>query len=231
MGAFPRNQIYRLPAVLQNDTFSYYKPYLEGAHLSFTLKNGYQNIWIDWTSRQTAEVNEAFMAGVSGGFMKQNFFARYDFMMNHVAGVAEGPSVIRDNGGLVVLAGIGKSYTSFFDSVAVSTGMAGSYDRFRTYYDFRFGYGSLSEIFLQRKNLGLRSILSLGTGLNILPGDHMYLAEAYSRTDFIYTFLNSPRVKVFLEFSVHLQPGGIRDYSQKFQVNIALGGRKSIKPE
>lgn len=230
MGAFPRNQVYRLPSVLQNDTFAYYNPYLEGLYFNLNYKNAYQNVWIDWTSRQTTEVNEAFMAGFSGGLNQEKFFVRYDFMMSHVAGMAEGPSEIRDNGGLLVLAGISKPTSSFLDTITISTGFAGSYDRFRTYYDFRFGYGNYSEVYMRHNNFGLRSTLSLGTGLNLIAGDRMYLAEAYSRTDFIYTFINSPRVKGFLEFSIHIQPGGVRDYSQKFQVNIAMGGRKSIQP-
>jgi hypothetical protein len=228
MGAFQRHQLVNLPLVLQSDTFNYYRPQLEGVLISFKNDWGSQKAWIDWTSRQTLENHESFLVGLTGEAKKGMLFARYDFLMYHYAGTAaEGPSIIRDNGGIVAVTGLNLTKFTPLDSLSISSGFVGSYDRLRTYYDLRYYYGNISEVYAKYKTFGLRSMLYVGDGQIQMVGDKMYKSPVYNRTDLIFNFLRKGRVSGNFEFSFHFIPG-ITDFSQKFTIYIDVSGNKKL---
>jgi len=66
MGAFPRRRIINFPLALLTDTLNYYRPNVEGVYLDVKGDWGYQDVFLDWTSRQTDTEFEQFMFGLSG---------------------------------------------------------------------------------------------------------------------------------------------------------------------
>lgn len=229
MGAFPRYGLVEMPLALQNDTFNYYKPNMEGIYLNFHNHWGEQNIWLDWTSRQTLEKRETFLIGATGkAKIKSVGFARYDFLMYHYAGtMQEAYTPVRDNGGYTAIIGANLAKYTPLDSLSISTGYIGSYDRLRESYDLRFYHGSLSELYAQYKAFGARSTFYFGDSQVLMVGDPMYRAEKYNRTDLVFKVLNKGRVKGSVELSFHFLPG-LTDYSQKFTIYVDISGRKKI---
>lgn len=226
MGAFPRKDIFKLPNVLQHDTFAYYRPQAEGIYLKFSIPSAYQQVWLDWTSRQTNVDRETFLIGGTGQVAPANLFFRYDFIMYHYAGTAipDENDHIRDNGGLAAILGYNLSERTFLDSLVVNSGVTMSYDRLRHVYDTDFRTGSLSEIYAKYKGFGLRSTTYFGEGQTQMVGDGLYSATFYSRLDFeLQLFRNSP-VKSYVEFSLHFLPEVV-DVSQKFVIYLKFGGK------
>lgn len=229
MGAFPRRDLIETPNVLLNDTFNYYRPNIEGIYLKFSAPWGYQTAFLDWTSRQTLEAHETFIVSTTSRVNKGAFFSTLNFLMYHFAGTAaEGPSKIRDNGGLTLNIGADLSKHTFLDSLSVSTGLVGSYDRQRGEYDLRYAIGSKTDIYLQYNNFGVRSMMYLGQGQDLMVGDKMYLSPIYNRTDLIYNVFSRGKVKGAIEFSLHFLPSKT-DFSQKFTIYLDISGSKKLK--
>ncbi len=229
MGAFQRKGLFELPYVLQTDTFQYYRPNAEGIFLKAEKSWFYQELWLDWTSRQTDTVRETFLIGGTGKIWKNSLFARYDFIMYHFAGPAISipNDHIRDNGGFDIVAGLDLSDKTFFDTLTISTGLTMSYDRLRNVYDLDLRFGSLSEIFLLYKGLGLKNTVYFGDGQVQMVGDGMYSAKFYDRLDFIWNVFRVSKVKAQVQFSLHFLPETL-DTSQKFAIYLDLNGRKDI---
>src|SRR5690606_5363606 len=89
MGLFPRHGLLdTYPRAVLNDTLLYYRPNVEGMLLRYENSKVMQQVWIDWTSRQTAENKEQFLAGISGEVRFRWFFFTHHVMMWHDAGTA-----------------------------------------------------------------------------------------------------------------------------------------------
>ncbi len=233
MGAFPRKDLFKLPNVLQHDTFAYYRPQVEGIYLKFSIPSAYQKVYLDWTSRQTNTDRETFLIGGTGQVTPGNLFIRYDFIMYHYAGTAipDENDHIRDNGGLDLIAGYNLSQKTTLDSLVLSTGVTMSYDRLRNVYDTDFRTGSLSEIYANYRGLGLRSTTYFGEGQTQMVGDGLYSAKFYSRLDFELQLFRKSPVKSYVEFSLHFLPEVV-DMSQKFVIYLKFGGKsKTLKKE
>lgn len=229
LGSFPRYRLVNLPYVLLADTFQYYRPNVEGIYVKFRKPWGSQSAWLDWTSRQTNTDRETFLIGGTGVLHSQMLFFRYDFIMMHFAG----PAIripndhIRDNGGLVAVAGMNLSHKTFLDSLEVSSGIAFSYDRLRNVYNFRFPIGSFSEINLLYKFVGIKSTFYFGQGQIQMVGDGLYQASFYNRTDMYLKFFKRGRVNGKVQFSLHFIEH-VLDVSQSFTIYADLSGRKPV---
>ncbi len=230
MGAFHRRGLIELPYVLQTDTFQYYRPTAQGIYLKAEKSWFRQDLWLDWTSRQTDTIRETFLIGGTGKIWKNSLFARYDFIMYHYAG----PAIripndhIRDNGGLSVVAGLDLSGKTIFDTLTFSTGFTMSYDRIRNVYDLSYRFGSLSELCMIYKGIGFRNTLYFGEGQVQMVGDGLYSAKFYDRFDVIWNLFRKSKVKAQVEFSFHFLPDAF-DNSQKFAIYLDLIGRKMIR--
>jgi hypothetical protein len=230
IGSFERRKLTNLPLVLQSDTFQYYRPNIEGIFLEYKKPWGYQNIWLDWTSRITMDKKESFLIGGTGYFRKSVFFYRHDFIMTHYAKTeANGPHEhIRDNGGFYAGIGIDLSGIIPFDSLSLSTGFTMSYNRIRNLYPTEYYGGSLTEIYAQYKALGIHSTIYFGDGQVQMVGDALYQAQSYERFDFFWKLFRKSPVKGEVTFSLHFMDG-IMNYSQSFAVYLDLGGAKKLR--
>lgn len=229
MGAFPRKHLTNFPIVLQNDTIEYYRPNIEGIFVEFRKPWGSHSFWLDWTSRQTDTERETFQIHGSGKLQKGLLFYRHDFLLVHLAGPAvDIPNDhIRDQGGAYARIGLNLSSKSFFDSLSISTGYAMSYDRLRNVYDLKIHNGSLSEIVLEYRNLGVKNTLYFGDGQAAGIGEAVYQASFYNRTDLYWRVFKTAGVDARIEFSFHLIED-VLDLSQKFTIYAKLNGKKKI---
>ena len=231
IGAFPRIGVIEMPDFLMSDTLEYYRPNVEGTFIEFTVPWGFQNIWLDWTSRQTDVNRETFMLGGSGGVNLGMFFYRHHFLMFHYAGPAipiEGDH-IRDNGGANFLVGLDLSEKTFFDSLRISTGLSFSYDRLRNVYDNQYYFGNITQVMAQYAGVGIKNTLSVGDGMVEMLGDPLYKATFYNRIDLFWKFFRKSNIIGKAEFSTHILPGGEINFSQRLVVYMNINGAKSLK--
>ncbi len=230
MGVFPRKNLIELPRVLMSDTFNYYRPNAQGIYIGFSKPWGSQNVWLDWTSRQTDTERETFLIGGTGKLHSKKLFFEYNFLLYHYAGPAipiEGDH-IRDNGGLTAALGYSLCNKILLDSLTISSGLVYSYDRLRNVYPFEGFYGSISELYASYKSFSLKSTLYFGDPQVHLMGDKLYTADFYNRIDLGLRLFEHKRIEAKVEFSTHFIPHEI-DYSQSFTIYVDLEGRKELK--
>ena len=219
MGSFPRLERLDYPNVLLLDTLDYYRPNIEGSLFAIKGKYGFQNIWIDWTGRQSANRNESFLAGSSGKFQYQHlYFENYLYMYHHAATSTPDTSFhLRDNGGGVFQLGL--DYSKMFYT-KLSVGVAFSYDRQRPQkYDINRGfYGKLET---EYHSYLVRITHYQGESLSLAYGDSFYKANRYTRIDSEFKLINHKNIQLQLQLSGHLFDNEI-NYSQKLLLFIKL---------
>jgi len=227
IGAFPRQTLTILPFALMADTFNYYRPVCEGASLSFTRSGISQQVWIDWTGRQSAGTRESFLAGFSGSVNSGWFTLRHHLLLNHLAHSLNRPpgENLRDNGGYCLTAGIQSGSMGPLDSIVFVAGLLGSWDRTRGVNDLVFPVGLLVEIDLVRHAYGIKGTFYKGDGQTIVAGDGFYRSSAYARTDVFYR-LRSSQIEGRIQGSVHFVPGSV-DLSMSLLLRASLSGRFS----
>ena len=218
-GAFPRSGKLDYPHLLLTDTLDYYKPNIEGVLLNLKSNIAHQNVWIDWTGRQSETVNESFLAGTSGNIHKGILFIEnYLYMYHHAAkSIRDSLFHIRDNGGGMLLAGLDLRKQYF---VKFAVGSAFSYDRYRP-NKYQINKGLFAQILFQHSFFGLRLIHYRGDGLSLAYGDGFYSADNYTRIDGEIHFFHQKTIELFLQLSVHVLERDINT-SQKLILKIKL---------
>ncbi|MBN1144951.1 MAG: hypothetical protein JXA72_11045 [Bacteroidales bacterium] len=224
LGAFPRHGNIGMPMALMADTFQYFRPVVEGMLIDFKTSRFRHNIWIDWTSRQSATKRETFLLGFSGHYQKGIFLYQHHFVMTHLAHALEhNPDErIRDNAGYAVTPGLDLTGISGLDSLTVYAGVLGSYDRLRGIYDFRFPIGFYGEAEALYKSFGVHGVIYSGDNQFITSGDGFYKAPFYSRAD-IYYQVSTPAIQGKVQCSFHFLPGVV-DLSMSLAIRAQLEG-------
>jgi len=224
IGAFPRVNRIIMPLALMTDTFRYYRPNTEGILIDYSTPGFRHNIWIDWTSRQSDLKRETFLLGMSGFAKRGILIYQHHFIMTHLAHSLSHDSVerIRDNAGFTVMPGLDLASITGLDSLTISAGFLGSYDRIRSVYDFRFPFGFIAELEAVYKGFGLHGTVYSGESQVITSGDGFYKSDFYSRAD-VYYRLVTPNIEGRVQFSFHFLPG-ITDLSMSLTVRAQLDG-------
>jgi len=215
-GAFPRHKNLEYPKILHNDTLYYYRPNLEGSMVGVKRKSGFQKLWIDWTGRQTATVNESFMAGSFGIWNFENFFIKDYFYMYHHAGTLTEKHV-RDNAGALILLGVDLSETYY---LKLAAGLAYSDDRVRP-DPFNYSFGFYSDIEFNYKYYTARFVHYNGKPISLAQGDPFYKAGVYSRLDGEILFIDNKYIQLNFQASFHFETYNM-DSSQKLELIIML---------
>ena len=113
-GSFARTQLIEtLPAFLQYDSLTIFRPNITGALFQYIGHKGYGEIYIDWRQMQTEKRREAFIIVGSGRWQPGIFYAGGNIVMNHLArskNATEGQSVTDD---MVVHPYVGLNLTQF----------------------------------------------------------------------------------------------------------------------
>lgn len=224
IGAFPRTGKIELPLTLFTDTFAYYRPITEGILLQFSKPNFSHNLWIDWTGRQSYEKQESFLLGFSGKYQHGIFIWQHHFIMTHLAHTknTNAGEHIRDNAGFILLPGLNLTQFTRLDSLTLSAGLLGSYDRLRNVYDFRVPWGFYAEAGAVFRGFGLQGTLYMGESQVITSGDGFYKSDRYLRADAFYG-VSKPHLQAKVQCSLHVVPGVV-DVSMSLVIRASIQG-------
>ena len=232
MGVFPRYTLLAsYPRVLLTDTLNYYRPNVEGMFMKYETKSFYQNVWIDWTSRQTNTEREAFLFGSSGNYKRGLFFlSNFFYMLHNSTPKIPNPNEhLEDNGAAVVKIGVDLSHKTILDSLTINVGGITSFERVRDFESkFRTPKGLLVEFHTQYKQFGITNSYYHGDGHKLIYGDQFYKHKNYNRTDFSWEPKIAKYVTCKLVFSLHFTETSV-DNQQAFNLRYNLGARKKIK--
>ncbi len=231
LGSFPRVNTIRMPLALLTDTFNYYRPNTQGIYVEFHNKAFVQNIWMDWTGRQSFDRKESFLIGMSGFYRKGIFAYQHHLVLTHLAHTSNTmiDEHIRDNGGYAVLPGINLTDRFKLDSIAIFAGVLGSVDRLRGIYDFSFPVGFMGEAVVEYKNVGMHGLVYAGDNQVITSGDGLYKSEFYSRIDAYYQ-KNNNQINGKVQVSMHMLPGVV-DISMSLVIRATINGSFRNKSE
>ncbi len=223
-GSFPRRGTIDFPLAMLADTLQYFRPLIEGMAGKLSGAWGHQMAFVDWTGRQTAKVRESFMAGTSGEIRIKKWFLRNYLLMNHLAhteGNVNGDH-IRDHLGYSLLTGVVLGSENSFHGW-LKGGILNSIYRERSVTDgFVTRYSFLFEGMGQYKNYSLKSTLHSGEELQFAMGDPFYRFKGYLRTDIVWYFINSVKVKGKINWSLHLVNWEQLDQSQQLSLIYVL---------
>lgn len=231
IGSFPRSSLLEYPIALLSDTMRYYRPNIEGVYLGYRGAWGYQNVFIDWTSRQTDDSFERFIFGFSGRLRKGIVFLNHHLMMGHFAGKAV-PTPghhLRDNGGLHINLGADLSEKTFLDSLTVSAGTLVSLDRIRGVDDsWQTPAGFIGQFTAFYRWIGITGQYYQGQGHTFLYGDPFYRLDQYGRLDIFYMPFHGRNLSLKINFVLHFAENQV-DYSQQILVSMALNGTRPFR--
>ena len=224
-GAFPRRDKIDFPLAMLTDTLLYYRPNIEGLYGKINWDWGHQLGFVDWVGRQTEVQREQFMAGFSGEIFHKNLFLQNYLLMFHNAHTLynDPPLHIEDYMGFAIQGGF-----RIPENLAVQgdlkMGVLTSIYRERSVTD---GYLTSSSFFAEAavryKNLGIKSVMSLGEGHKFMMGDPYYRAKNYSRTDLIWYFINHEKVKGKFNLSMHIVDWDTFDQQQQLAITYLFG--------
>lgn len=227
IGMFPRKDLFSgYHRALLNDTLDYYHPNIEGLLWRYGSNTFHQQVWIDWTSRQTEKDREQFMAGISGRVNLGIVYFSHNVTLWHNAGKKnENPEnnlPIRDNGAAIAKMGIDFSGRSFLDSLDINAGGLVAYDRLRGVYDWRIPKGFITDLYAEYKKVFIANTFYSGEPLAIVYGDQFYTAELYDRLELGWKPLQYKGLESKFTLSFHFTRGAI-DNQQQFTLQYNIG--------
>jgi len=216
MGAFPRKYaLEKYPRIFFQDSISYYRPNINGMFWEFYKGQNYINLWLDWTSRQSQSMHEAFFMGFSGRYNLGILYAQHFGYMFHFAGTMN-PVVneaLHDNGVLLTSLGLDLSKKTIFDKLETNAGWVVGLDRARSdQTGWIVEKGFLMETKIEYKSIGIFNSFYKGhSQMNyyndhsneLYWGDPIYRAKTYNRSDIYMNFINNKVVSVKLIYSLH----------------------------
>ncbi len=233
MGSFPRRGRINFPLAMLTDTLLYYRPNIEGLFTETHWDWGKQNIFVDWTSRQTDTIRENFEVGFSGEIFYKIFFLQNYYLMYHDAGPAiDIPGDhIKDYMGYSVMAGM-RTPEDFPVEASIKAGVLSSYFRIRSVTDGYINGTSLyAELFAKYKNFGIKSTLHSGDAQNFKDGDRFYHAKNYLRTNLIWYFINHDNIHAKFTWSLHYLNWDDLDNQQQISLIYVFDGAKPLKKQ
>lgn len=227
IGMFPRaNLLSGYHRALLNDTLHYYRPNIEGLLWRYSRHKFHQQVWIDWTSRQTAIDREQFLAGMSGHIAMGSAYFSHQLTLWHNAR-SEGPNganstPIRDNGAAMAKFGVDLTSATFLDSLDISAGGLVAYDRLRGVYDWQTPKGFIADLYAEYQNFFVANSFYAGERLPIVYGDNFYTASRYNRLDIGWKPLQYKGLEGQFTLSLHFTPGAV-DNQQQFTLRYHIG--------
>ncbi len=231
LGAFPRYELLSdYPRALLRDPLQYFRPNLEGFLLKYTKNAFNQQVWIDWTSKQTEIDKEGFIIGVSGTVKPKNIYISHFFTLWHNALTSNDNAIenIQDNAAFAVKVGIDLSKQTFLDSLDVNFGGLVSLDRLRNVYDWRAPKGVTLGTYMGYRSFFIRDELYIGEKQHIGYGDAFYNSTFYSRLDLGWKFFKCKYLDASLMASFHFIPEVVTN-QQVINLRYNLGGVFPLK--
>ncbi|HWV74324.1 MAG TPA: hypothetical protein VN040_21545 [Pseudosphingobacterium sp.] len=229
LGAFPRvNLLSSYPRAVLNDTLMYYRPNVEGLFLKYQKANFHEQIWVDWTSRQTHEKREQFIVGLSGKVQTGLFYFTHYLTMLHTASSLDETFPVRDNAVGLFQVGVDLSDKTALDSLTIGAGVLASFDRLRGVYDSRTPKGAIVDIHAAYKSVFVNNTFYKGQAHDISFGDRFYTKDTYNRLDMGWRPFKSQNLEGYFMVSLHFTPGEISN-QQMLMLRYNLGGDVRLK--
>lgn len=236
LGSFPRRQAFRYPTALLRDSVQYYRPCVEGTFYEWRFKAGFENIWIDWTGRQTEKNRETFLLGFSGQINKDNLYLSHYLLYYHYAG-RKNPVLkdyLRDNGGLMVRGGYQAFDWYFIDTLKLYVDGVVSYDRIRWKTSWHTPVGIEAGIEAGIRKFGGEFLYYQGIHKEhnewhrMVWGDPVYTAGKFGKLSVYYTPFTTSYVSAKFILSFYFLEGKV-DSRELFLLNMAFGKKFPCK--
>jgi len=228
IGTFPRYELLSdYPRAILTDTLMYYRPNIEGLSLKYQHKQFKEQIWVDWTSRETQTDREQFMVGLSGRVGFGLFYFTHYLTMLHTANSLGQKYPLRDNFGGMLQVGVDLSERTALDSLTIGTGILASIDRLRGVYD-RSPKGAIVDIHAAKKSFFLHNTFYKGDAHDIAFGDRFYTKDTYDRLDLGWKPFRWNNLEAYFMFSLHFVPGAMSN-QQVIQLRYSLGDSYALK--
>lgn len=231
IGAFPRlGLIDDYPIALLSDTLNYFRPNIEGMLYQYQTKSFKQNIWIDWTAKQTDTDRETFLFGLSGKYQSGMFYiSHYAYMFHNALSAISPPNQhLEDNGVAELQLGLDFGKTTFLDSLTISAGPMISIERTRNVTGTQTPKGFITYLYAGYKQFHLKNTFYAGEGHHLINGDVFYSAKQYDRLDLGWTPISYKNVEGGFVFSFHFL-NNIIDSQQAFSLRYRISGSKNLK--
>ncbi|HEX7366085.1 MAG TPA: hypothetical protein VF273_03260 [Pelobium sp.] len=230
IGAFPRfGLIDDYPIALLSDTLSYFRPNIEGMLYQYQTKNFRQNLWIDWTGKQTNTDRETFLFGFSGKYQPGMFYlSHYAYMFhNALSGISTPNQHLEDNGAVQLQFGLNFGKRTFLDSLTISAGPIISIERTRNVTGIQTPKGFITYLYAGYKHFNLKNTFYAGEGHHLINGDLFYSAKQYDRLDLGWTPISYKNIEGGFTFSFHFLDNIINS-EQAFSLRYRISGSKNL---
>lgn len=231
IGAFPRlGLIDDYPIALLSDTLNYFRPNIEGMLYQYQNRTFRQNLWIDWTLKQTITDRESFLFGFSGKYKPGMFFITdYAYLFHYALSLMppRGEN-LQDNGAVQVQFGLDLSKKTFLDSLTISAGPIVSIERTRNVTGINLPKGFISYLFAGYKQFEIKNTFYAGQGHHLINGDIFYSAKQYDRLDFGWKPISYKNIDGGFLFSFHFLDHIINS-EQAFSLRYRFGWKKELK--
>lgn len=225
LGKYPRRLMAEeMPEYLICDSIQIYRPNMTGFDFLYTLKNGYLEAFLDWTSKRGADSREQFMAGGMLRFDVGDYQLGANGYYYHYALEYGGKGYLvhtmHDN--TLIHPYIGRNFklSEAIDSLGVRTGMLVNIDRDRGVEDKpQTRVGFLGEAGLRWKRWSVDETFYVGAGLQRLGsegfgayywGDPFYRSPIYNRTDLAYHIILDRYATLKLGVNIHVTDKGVQ---------------------
>lgn len=233
-GSFSRKALGLYPRMFFADSILHYRPAINGFLLEYALaENGFANVWLDWTSRQTFTRHEAFFMGWSAAYNRGIVRLKHFGYMFHLAPTLNPDAhvPVHDNGLLLTSIGIELGNGADRFNLSTSLGWTLSLERNRDFNSWYAPHGLLwetrvryfwFEVFNSLYKGGRQQKYSLFPGKLLYWGDPLYGAGLYNRLDIGLHFIRGRSANVRLDYSLHFAEGRIF-HQQMLSVAFGLG--------
>ncbi|HUH19295.1 hypothetical protein [Albibacterium sp.] len=231
MGVFPRaGLVDGFSKALLSDTLQYFRPNLSGILFRYEKSNIFQQVWIDWNSKQTETQREQFLVGLSGNIKAGDFSFKHEGVLWHNALTKKHDDNIhlQDNLAFTARVGLDLSPHVKLDSLAFNVGGLFSFSRDRGIGYWNTPKGLIAEGHIAYKSFYIHDILYIGEAQGIALGDSFYSESKYNRLDLGWQALNRKRFSAKLALSFHFTPGAI-DNQQTLNLRYNIGAKHKLK--
>ena len=231
LGSFPRYRTLKAyPKALIREDLEYFRPNVEGFLFNYSRHSFQQQVWVDWTSKQSELDKEGFIIGGSGkiGRGDVSFSHYFTLWHNALTSLDNVNEHVQDNAAFSAKITLDLSEKTFLDSLDLYAGGLLSLDRLRTVYDWRAPKGVLFGAFLGYHSFFIQDEWYIGDAQSIGYGDPFFKFKSYNRLDLGWNALKNRFVEASLLLSLHFVPGALSG-QQKISLRYNIGRSIPIK--
>jgi len=233
IGVFPRSGLTDdFSNALLSDTVRYYRPNLNGILFRYKKADFFQQVWIDWRSKQTEYQREQFIVGISGKLRRGLLSLEHEAILWHNALPKNNTANfhVEDNAAVKLQLGMDLSAITVLDSLALRAGGLFSFDRDRAIDKWHSAKGLIAEADASFRSFYLKNTLYWGDSQRIALGDDFFSEGRYNRLDVGWMPFRGEGLTASMGISLHFTPGAI-DNQQTLILRYPLGGRTRLQKE